>query len=162
MQPKPELYSSHYAEWFKDSDVVAAYSSRPPYARAAIEFLGELATDDSRRVLDIGCGPGDIARPLAPLVDHVDAVDFSVRMIKAGRELPGGGTSNVRWIIGKVEDVPLDPPYALVTAGESLHWMDWHVVLPRLADGYRRMDSWPSSDVTGKAHPLYERAFVQC
>jgi len=33
MQPKPELYSSHYAEWFKDSDVIAAYPSRPPYAR---------------------------------------------------------------------------------------------------------------------------------
>ena len=134
MQPKPELYSSHYAEWFKDSDVIAAYPSRPPYARTAIEFLSELATDHSRRVLDIGCGPGDIARPLAPLVDRVDAVDFSAGMIKAGGELPGGGTSNVRWIIGKVEDVPLDPPYALVTAGESLHWMDWEVVLPRLAD----------------------------
>jgi hypothetical protein len=28
---------------------------------------------------------------------------------------------------------PLDPPYALVTAGESLHWMDWEIVLPRFA-----------------------------
>jgi hypothetical protein len=27
--------------------------------------------------------------------------------------------------------VPLRPPYALVTAGESLHWMDWDVVIPR-------------------------------
>ena len=25
----------------------------------------------------------------------------------------------------------LDPPYALITAGESLHWMDWNIVLPR-------------------------------
>src|SRR5262245_12462387 len=108
MQPKPELYSSHYAEWFKDSDVVAAYPSRPPYARAAIEFLSELATDDSRRILDIGCGPGDIARPLASLVDHIDAVDFSAGMIEVGRALPGGATSNIRWIIGKVEDAPLD------------------------------------------------------
>src|SRR5215470_16663292 len=117
MQPKPELYSSHYAEWFKDSDVIAAYPSRPPYARTVIEFLSELTTDHSRRVLDIGCGTGDITRPLAMLVDHVDAVDFSAGMIGIGRDLPGGTASNVRWIIGKLEDVSLDPPYALVTAG---------------------------------------------
>ena len=77
MQPKPELYSSHYAEWFKDSDVIAAYPSRPPYARVAIEFLSELVTDRPRRVLDIGCGTGDIARDLGPLVHRVNAVDFS-------------------------------------------------------------------------------------
>ena len=134
MRPKPELYSSHYAEWFKDPDVIAAYPFRPPYARAAIEFLSELITDRPRRVLDIGCGTGDIARPLAPLVDRVDAVDFSAGMIETGRQLQGSTASNVRWIIGAAEDVPLDPPYGLVTAGESLHWMDWQIVLPRLAD----------------------------
>src|SRR6266487_724269 len=110
---------------------IAAYPSRPPYAHAAIEFLSELTTDP-RRVLDIGCGTGDIARRLAPLVDRVDAVDFSAGMIEIGRDLPCGTASNIRWIIGKLEDVPLDPPYALVTAGESLHWMDWEIVLPRL------------------------------
>src|SRR5438876_12045025 len=134
MQPKPELYSSHYAQWFKDPDVIAAYPSRPPYAGAAIQFLNELATDRPRRALDIGCGTGDIARRLAPLIELVDAVDFSAGMIETGRQLPGGTASNVRWRIGAVEDVPLDPPYALVTAGESLHWMDWEIVLPRLAD----------------------------
>jgi hypothetical protein len=40
---KPELYSSHYAEWFKDPDVIAAYPSRPQYAPATIEFLSEAA-----------------------------------------------------------------------------------------------------------------------
>jgi SAM-dependent methyltransferase len=134
MRPKPERYSSQYAEWFKDPDVIAAYPSRPPYAQPAIDFLSGLASDRPRRALDIGCGTGDIARRLAPLVEQVDAVDFSAGMIETGRRLPGGTASNVRWIIGAVEDAPLDPPYALVTAGESLHWMNWEVVLPRLAD----------------------------
>jgi len=35
---------------------------------------------------------------------------------------------------GAAEDVPLHPPYALITAGSSLHWMDWEVALPRFAD----------------------------
>jgi hypothetical protein len=38
-----------------------------------------------------------------------------------------------RWLHGRAEEVSLKPPYALVTAGESLHWMEWDVILPRLA-----------------------------
>jgi len=32
-------------------------------------------------------------------------------------------TSNhgIRWIAGRIEEVALDPPYALITAGESFH-----------------------------------------
>ena len=33
-----------------------------------------------------------------------------------------------------METAPLDPPYVLAVAGESLHWMEWSVVLPRLAE----------------------------
>jgi hypothetical protein len=45
--------------------------------------------------------------------------------------LPNGDHPRLRWLHGRVEDVPLDPPYGLITAGESLHWMDLPVVLPR-------------------------------
>ena len=34
--------------------------------------------------------------------------------------------------MGAAETLPLDPPYDLVTAGTSLHWMDWPRLLPRL------------------------------
>jgi len=37
----------------------------------------------------------------------------------------------LHWIYGKVEEVPLSPPYALITAGSSIHWMDWPVAFPR-------------------------------
>jgi SAM-dependent methyltransferase len=130
-ESKPELYSAHYAEWFKDPDVIAAYPSRPRYAETAFTLLAELAVDQPRRVLDIGCGTGDIARRLAPLVDSVDAVDFSSGMIEIGRRLPGGDAANLRWTLSPVETFPLESQYALVTAGESLHWMDWSVVMPR-------------------------------
>src|SRR5712691_8819755 len=46
-----------------------------------------------------------------------------------------GDAANLRWILGAIEKVPLgDAAYGLVTAGESLHWMDWVVVLPRFAE----------------------------
>jgi SAM-dependent methyltransferase len=85
-------------------------------------------------VLDAGCGTGFVARELAPRVDRVDAVDFSEAAIETGRSLPGGDHRNLRWISGPVETAPLDPPYALVTAGASLHWFEWEVALPRFRE----------------------------
>jgi SAM-dependent methyltransferase len=133
MQPKPELYSSHYGEWFQDRLVVEAYRYRPPYPFELIQHLVGLIADSPRTVLDVGCGPGDLARPLAPLVDRVDAVDAADGMLQAGRAAPGGESQNLRWMRSRVEDMQLEPPYALITAGESLHWFDWDVVMPMFA-----------------------------
>ena len=125
--------------WFKDAQVAAAYPNRPPYPQAAIDLLAQLAgaaalpPGQERAVLDIGCGTGDVARRIAPLVDRVDAVDFSAAMLAEGRRLPGGDHPDLHWTEGAAETAPLRPPYALVTAGESLHWMRLDVVLPRLA-----------------------------
>jgi trans-aconitate methyltransferase len=54
-------------------------------------------------------------------------------MIEAGRSRPGGDQPNLRWINDAIETVELDGPYALVTAGASLHWMPWELTLARLA-----------------------------
>ncbi|MBV9278962.1 MAG: class I SAM-dependent methyltransferase, partial [Chloroflexi bacterium] len=59
---------------------------------------GEPRRRDPRVVLDAGCGTGDVARPLAPLVDRVDAVDISAGMIERGRRLPGGENPAITWI----------------------------------------------------------------
>ena len=86
-------------------------------------------------------GPGKIARRLVDHVDGVDAVDFSQEMISVGKSLPNGDHPNLRWINGPVETVQLYPPYSMVTAGASIHWMEWDVVFPRFkevltTDGY--------------------------
>ncbi len=132
MEPKPSGWDRRYAEWFNDSSVVENYRFRPEYPAALFTFLASLA-GDSGAVLDAGCGPGDIARPLAQLVRRVDAVDLSPRMISEGRSRAGGAASNLVWLTGAIEDLQLDGPYDLVVAGDSVHWFDWRVAFPRFA-----------------------------
>lgn len=131
MVPKPKHLGSEYAAQFKDRSIVEVYHYRPPYPSEVFEILSELVTDKPRTVLDTGCGTGDIARRLVDFVDRVDAVDFSVGMIEKGKRFPNGDHLNLNWICGPVEEVPLQPPYALITAGDSLHWMEWDIVFPR-------------------------------
>ena len=52
-------------------------------------------------------------------------------MLDIARTLPNGDHANIRWIYGPVETVELNPPYGLITAGASLHWMEWSLVMPR-------------------------------
>lgn len=126
------VVQTHATRW-KDADAAASYKSRPPYAPELFDILDRLAVDTPRRVLDVGCGTGKVARDLAPRVSHIDAIDLSAEMVAEGKRMRGGGAPNIRWSIGRAEETPLDPPYALIVGGESVHWMDWDIVLPRFA-----------------------------
>jgi ubiquinone/menaquinone biosynthesis C-methylase UbiE len=131
-EPKPVFLGPEFASAFQDASVVQAYPYRPAYPESLFHLLVGLIAGKRRVVLDVGAGTGDIARRLAPLVERVDAVDWSEAMIAQGKQLPGGDSPRLRWIAGRAEEASLDPPYGLVTCGESLHWMDWDVVMPRL------------------------------
>ena len=140
MQPKPAFLGQQTASAFQEESVVEAYQHRPPYPDAVFDILTSLISDQPYRVLDVGCGTGFIARRLAERADQVarvaqiDAIDISPAMIEQGKRLPGGDSPRLSWIVGAVEDTPLTPPYSLITAGDSLHWMEWGVALPRFAD----------------------------
>jgi trans-aconitate methyltransferase len=131
MLQKPKHLAPEYGAQFKDLSIVEAYRHRPPYPAETFAILAELINGEPRHVLDVGCGTGDIARYLVERVERLDAVDFSLHMIEQGKQLPNGDHPHLHWLQGPVEDVTLNPPYALVTAGECLHWMDWNVMLPR-------------------------------
>lgn len=129
MKPKQGHLGLKYAEQFKDPCVVEVYHHRLPYADEVINKLITLLIDEPRVILDVGCGTGDLARRLVSQVERVDAVDFSSAMIDKGKTLPKGDNHNLNWIFGLVEEVELHP-HTLITAGESLHWMEWDIVLP--------------------------------
>ena len=114
---------------FGELDVARCYACRPPYAPELYTRLLELVPKRAR-ALDLGCGPGKIARELAAYFDEIVAVDPSEPMLQAGQEL--GQLRNVQWLRGRAEDVDLAGPFDLITIGTAVHWMQHDAVFPRL------------------------------
>jgi len=133
-KPKPAHLGPQYAQQFCDESVARAYAHRPTHPPQTFEFLLTLMDDPKRRVLDLGCGTGLIARGLAPLVERVDAVDFSEAMIAQGRTLQGGDHANLRWICSTAEAFTSDHRYDLITCGDAIHWFDWDIVFPKFRE----------------------------
>lgn len=117
---------------FADEDVVAAYAYRTEYPVAVYERLLRLAPRGGQ-LLDLGCGPGQLARRLAPHFNEVLAVDPSAAMLRLAASLPGGDAANIRWIRAKAEGAVFAHPVDLVVAAASIHWMDPSRLFPRLA-----------------------------
>jgi len=130
MEPKPKFLGRQFAASFEDVSVAEAYRYRPTFPPQTFEILNRLILDESRRILDAGCGTGALARHMVHISERVDAVDASQAMIDQGKNLPDGKHPHINWIVGQIENVNLNGPYSLITAGNSLHWMDWAVVMP--------------------------------
>ena len=88
MSPKPEYTGATRAEradTFQQVGVAESYRFRPQYPSELIDLLVPLAgSKEPRSVLDVGCGTGDLAWPMASLVERVDAVDLSARDDRGG------------------------------------------------------------------------------
>ena len=135
MSPKLKQFSDEYSSIFQDASVVDAYQYRPPYPLATFDVLVGLMDRmvSPRRILDVGCGRGEMSSRLLGAADSIDAVDISVAMIDVGKRMPYGSDPKINWIVGRIEEVKLNPPYALIVAAASIHWMEWEVTLPRFA-----------------------------
>lgn len=132
---KPRHLHADYAAQFADASVVAAYSARPPYPESVFEQLAALAAPARGDALDLGAGTGDVAFRLAARMRAVDAVEPSAAMIEAAqrRAIGFAKADAVRWLQQTAESFQPERAYALVVAGESLHWMEWEEVLPMIA-----------------------------
>lgn len=112
-----------------------AYSQyRPPYPGVLIDDLRRRAGITGKgRLLDLACGPGRVALPLATHFREVWAVDREPEMIEVGRaRAEQMGLSNIRWMVGRAEDVEAMPgAFELVTIGEAFHRLDQPVVADR-------------------------------
>lgn len=132
-RPKPAHLGPQYASQFRDSSVAGAYAARPPYPDEVFDILKTLMPGQPRRVLELGCGTGDLTLALARHVDWLDAVDFSESMLAVAFSRPGADHPNLQWHEMPAESFEPANQYNLIVAGACLHWMDWPVLFPRLA-----------------------------
>jgi SAM-dependent methyltransferase len=121
------------AEVWTDREAAELYRYRAPYPGPVFDILRRLSVAPPV-VLDVGAGTGAVARRALSFATRVDAIEPSEAMLSEARRLPGGDDPRIRWIRGTAESAPLTSPYGLITCGQSLHWMDHEVVMPRFAD----------------------------
>lgn len=128
---------THIAPFVADrfSSTIPHYvAGRPAYGAAMLERLArETGLGPHARVLDLGCGPGSVALPLAGYCGTLIAIDPDRAMIAAGREAAERAGIDIDWRVGSSFDLTDDlAPLDLVTMGRSFHWMDREATLQRL------------------------------
>jgi SAM-dependent methyltransferase len=107
---------------------------RPPYAPRLFERVAVLCgLGPSHRVLDLGCGPGQIALALAPFAKEVTAVDPEPEMLRIAAEAAAHAGAAVRFVEGSFYDIgPQLGTFRLAAMGRAFHWMDRADTLMRL------------------------------
>jgi SAM-dependent methyltransferase len=123
VEPRPfRTAAQHYLE------------GRPPYAPVLIRRVAELCgLGAAHRVLDLGCGPGQLALAFAPIAGQVVGIDPEPDMLCIAREEAARAGRAIDFREGSSEQ--LDPalgPFRLVAIGRAFHWMDRPETLRRL------------------------------
>jgi SAM-dependent methyltransferase len=113
----------------------AAY--RWPYPPAVVDYLARrCALDGHGRLLDAGCGTGQVFQVFAHLFDDVVAIDRDPEMVEYARKATSElGLRNVSVRELAVEDLGDDiAPLRMTIFGASFHWTDRQRVGDRIYD----------------------------
>jgi ubiquinone/menaquinone biosynthesis C-methylase UbiE len=110
---------------------------RPPYPRELLNNLVErVPASGEGTLLDLACGTGQIAIPLAEHFAAVVAVDQEEESVAYGRQkADAAGITNISWVVGSAERVDLDRDFELVAVGNAFQRLNRALVA-------RRMFSW--------------------
>ena len=110
---------------------------RPVYPPSLVTIVRDhFRLDGTGRLLDLGCGPGPVAIPLAHLFEQVVAMDPDDAMRAEGERIARErGIRNIEWRFGGSKVLsPALGQFRLVTMGNSFHWMDRARTLDALYD----------------------------
>ncbi len=135
--------SGGWEQWEWDESLFAGAAGyyelgRLPYAPGLADALArDLGLDGRGRLLDVGCGPGTVARRLAPLFEAVTGLDPDPGMLaEAARLASAAGIRRATWVRERAEALPAGlGAFRVITFGASFHWMD----RPRVARAVRTM-----------------------
>lgn len=90
--------------------------------RKVLELTGTKAGD---AMLDLGCGPGTLAIPLARAGLHVTAIDPEPEMLSRAERAARDADVHIEFRQGSSFAMPDGiGPFQMVTMGRSFHWMD--------------------------------------
>jgi SAM-dependent methyltransferase len=135
--------SGGWEQWQWDPSLFAGAAryyekGRLPYAPGLADAAREhLGLDGRGRLLDVGCGPGTVARRLAPLFEAIVGLDPDPGMLaEAARLGTAGRIPKATWVQQRAEALPAGlGPFRVITFGASFHWMD----RPRVASAVATM-----------------------
>src|SRR5882724_1016627 len=128
---------NHCTEWLRQltlrsMNAVTAQSWNPAHYDRAGAFVPRLASDlidllapqPGERVLDLGCGTGDLTQQLADAGARPFGLDASSDMVSAARRKH----PNLSFEVGDGQELRFDREFDAVFSNAALHWM------PRAAD----------------------------
>lgn len=99
---------------------------RPPYAEALFTTVAQLCRlDGSGALLDLGCGPGQLARTFRPFVATALGIDPEPEMLALAEQITAAAGLDIAFRRGSSQDVSAELGLLrLVTIGRAFHWMD--------------------------------------
>ena len=97
--------------------------------RPARDLADRIDLADPRRIIDLGCGPGNSTAVLRERFPDASLIglDSSEKMIAKAREGDPGG----EWILGAIEEWEPDAPYDVVFSNAAFQWASDHAALLR-------------------------------
>jgi SAM-dependent methyltransferase len=101
-------------------------SGRPPYPLLLIRRVVELcALNATHLMLDLGCGPGQLAIAFAPYVREVTALDPEPEMLEIASKNAVSGDFKIKFVQGGSYSLGVHfGRFQAVTIGRAFHWMD--------------------------------------
>lgn len=119
-------------------------------SRPFFDLVGRIGHAAPRRVVDLGCGPGELTAVLARRWPNAEVVglDASPEMIDRARAL-GDAPPNLAFALGDVRDWAVEPGTDVVVSNAVLQWVPGHQAL--LAQWARDLgqEAWMAFQVPG-------------
>jgi len=117
--------------------------------RAFVDLVARVPAEAPRRVVDLGCGPGNLTRLLSRRWPDaaVEGVDSSPEMIE--RATSDGETDRLRFRVGDLRDWSSEEPVDVLLSNATLQWVPGHLdLLARLVSAVRP-GGWLAFQVPG-------------
>ncbi|MBM3261694.1 class I SAM-dependent methyltransferase [Candidatus Kaiserbacteria bacterium] len=108
---------------------------RRPYPKQIFtDLIAYYHLDGKGRLLDLGCGTGELTVSLASHFSDAIGVDPSEDMLSQARERAAQAKiTNIEWRQGRAEEIEASlTPVRLTTAGVSFHWMNQPIVFQKI------------------------------